>query len=343
MRKLLCVLLLLAVAVTAFAAGGQNQNAGAPNLPPGVPQRPAGYAAKPITFIVPFAPGGAQDNAVRAFQPILAKWGVELIITNVPGGGGSTGTLQGVTSPADGYTLTIASSGFFTTWSTGAFDFSLDQCTVITRTISDPLGIFVRADAPWKDAQELVDYWIAHPGEFMVGGASAVPTPLTLLTGALKDRLGGKDAFNLLGFEGTSRVATEILGGHIQGALGKFSDFIMHVNSGTMRPIMYMSASRNPLNPDVKTFSELPYPAMFPFGDPICNTTYVVGPAGLRPEVANYLRDLFIAAVDSPEYQEFAKNSGSLAVPTRTPEESRAEAQKSYEAKLEESRYSGLI
>jgi tripartite-type tricarboxylate transporter receptor subunit TctC len=345
MKRVVCFVLMLSlILVGVFAGAGQDSggSTAAAVLPGGVPQRPAGYGNKPITIICPFAAGGAVDNGLRALQPVLQKMGVETIVTNITGGSGVTGALEAINANPDGYTVGTIGPGFFAAWAQGLLEFSLDDCTIITRSNMDTNGIFVKTDAPWKNAQELVDWIIANPGQFTVGQAGSSNTLSLIMTEALKDKLGGKEAINILGYEGASRAATEVIGGHILGATGKLADYINHINSGLMRPVMSTAAGPTPIYEGIQTFNELPYPDMFPVGDPVNNTTFIVASKRLKPEVAKYLQDIFRAAVTSEEYQAFAKKAGSMAVPT-TPEESKIEAQKCYEYKYEEAVISGLI
>ena len=70
----------------------------------------AAYPDKPITLIVPFAPGGSSDNVARAMAPLLSeKLGQSVVIENVGGAGGVLGTQRTVRAAPDGYTLLVGS------------------------------------------------------------------------------------------------------------------------------------------------------------------------------------------------------------------------------------------
>jgi len=97
-------------------------------------------------------------------------------------------------------------------------------------------GWFVRYDSPFQTAEEVVQWIIDNPGRLTVGMAGASEANNMMITEALSAELDGQIAFTVLGFEGASRAATELIGGHIMVAQGKIADYITHMNSGLIRP-----------------------------------------------------------------------------------------------------------
>lgn len=333
MKKLYVKLLALCMALCLFGAAVAED---------AIPQRPEGYANKTVTIICPFAPGGAIDNSLRALQPILSKLGVDTIVTNVTGSNGVVGAMEAINATPDGYTVSTVGPAFVAAWTQGLVEFDWDNVTFITRSTMDTNAIFVRTDAEWKNADELVKWMIAHPGEFTVGMAGSNQALNLLISQALEAELKGGDAMNILGFDGASRAATELIGGHILGATGKLADYISHINSGLIRPVMSLAATELDIFPGIQTFNGLPYPDSLPTGDPAGNATFVVASPDLKPEVAEYLQKVFFMAVNSPEYQEYALKAGSVAI-ALTPEECRPAAEAFYDFKYREGVATGLI
>ena len=105
----------------------------------------------------------------------------------------------------------------------------------------DTNGWFVATDSEFNTAQEVIDWIISHPGEFTLGIAGNNESQNMILTEALKEELGGQNAITILGYEGASRAATEVIGGHIMAATGKMADFITHIQAGTMKPVMSLA------------------------------------------------------------------------------------------------------
>ncbi len=305
-----------------------------------VPQRPAGYEKKIVTIVCPFAPGGATDNAMRALQPALAKLGVDTIVNNVPGGRSVLGAMEAINAEPDGYSVTTIGSSFAMAWAEGMMDFDWDDVTFITTPTMDSSGFFVRTDAPWKDGKDLMEWIIAHPGEWTVGGSQESHN--IMLSDAMKEQLGGKDAIRALNFSGAARPITELLGGHIMGVGAKPADLMSHINSGLIRPIFWFGGeTEDPFFKNVTSFNDLGYGKVPPVGDPAASATIMVAAAGLKPEVAKYLQDVFRAAVASDEFQAYAKNAGSIAKPS-TPEECLEIAKKLFEIRYEEADLAGL-
>jgi tripartite-type tricarboxylate transporter receptor subunit TctC len=309
----------------------------------GIPMRPANYPNKQLTIICPFAAGGAIDNSLRAMLPILKNYGVNAIVTNVTGSSGAVGAMEAINANPDGYTVSTIGPAFVSSWAQGLLDFSWDDCVIITRTTMDTNGWFVATDSEFNTAQEVIDWIISHPGEFTLGIAGNNESQNMILTEALKEELGGQNAITILGYEGASRAATEVIGGHIMAATGKMADFITHIQAGTMKPVMSLADGKTPVFDDsIQTFNELPYPDIVPLGDPAANTTFLVGNPNIPPEVVDYLYQVFKLVLESEEYQKYAANAGSIAQPI-SPEECKEAAKVFYQLKYDEAVASGLI
>ena len=75
--------------------------------------QPARYPAKPVKFVVPFAPGGGSDTFARLIaQKLNESHGYSVIIENKPGAGGNLGAEAALREPADGYTLLVISGSY---------------------------------------------------------------------------------------------------------------------------------------------------------------------------------------------------------------------------------------
>lgn len=311
--------------------------------PSGIPVRPDSYPNKQLTIICPFAAGGAVDNSLRAMLPILKNYGVDAIVTNVTGSSGAVGAMEAINANPDGYTVGTIGPAFVSAWTQGLIDFSWDDCALITRTNMDTNGIFVAADSEFNNAQEVVDWIIAHPGEFTLGIAGNNEALNLMLSEALKDELNGQNAITILGYEGASRAATEVIGKHIMAATGKMADFISYIKAGTMKPVMSLASTKSPVfDESIQTFNELPFNDIVPIGDPAANTTFLVGNPDIPDEIVDYLYQVFKLVLESDEYQDFAANAGSIASPL-SPEECMQAANEFYQIKYNEAVASGLI
>ena len=101
-KKFFMVLALCLIAMTAVFANGQAESSAEVN-----------YPTKEITLIIPWNPGGTNDLAGRAMQPVFkSMYDVNLVIKNVPGGGSAVGILEATNAKNDGYTLGLATSSY---------------------------------------------------------------------------------------------------------------------------------------------------------------------------------------------------------------------------------------
>ena len=132
------------------------------------------YPTRPITMIVPFAPGGISDVMGRMMaEPLRAILGQPIIIENVGGAAGSIGVGRAVRAPGDGYTLSIGTTSSHVL--TGAL-YSLPWDSVkdlepISPLVSEPLMIVGRKGMPAQDLKELIAWLKANPDKASQGHA----------------------------------------------------------------------------------------------------------------------------------------------------------------------------
>src|SRR5215510_10874486 len=134
----------------------------------------APYPTRPIEFIIPFAPGGPTDTAIRLIQPQLsANLGVPLVLINKAGGGGAIGMDGVAKAKPDGYTLaaTVRSTLTILPATQPDVPYKIADFTPIGAFAFDSGVIMVRRDAPWKTLEELVDHARKNPGKLSYGTA----------------------------------------------------------------------------------------------------------------------------------------------------------------------------
>ena len=139
------------------------------------------YPNRPITFVVPYGPGGSTDPVARQYAMQLQKaLGVEVNIENKPGGSGTIGTGMVVRSKPDGYTLGLATNsilGYQPLVNANLVFKTPDQYQPIVKLGEMPVILVVRADAPWKTFAEFLQHVKDNPGKVRasVSGLRTVP------------------------------------------------------------------------------------------------------------------------------------------------------------------------
>jgi tripartite-type tricarboxylate transporter receptor subunit TctC len=130
------------------------------------------YPQKEITLIVPFPTGGVTDINARILATHLSRlWRQPVTVLNMPGAGGTTGTLYLLAAPKDGYTMMMNATGQAT--QNPAIDSKLpyqwDEPTLVARTSVSPLVFVVKGDSRWNSLQQLLDDVRKEPAAYKYG------------------------------------------------------------------------------------------------------------------------------------------------------------------------------
>lgn len=210
------------------------------------------YPSRPIEFVVPWGPGGGADQLARKIAPALEKeLKVSLPVINVAGATGQTGLNKMLTSPSDGYSISVFIADTLALQMDTATKWKIDDLVPAGVMIRQPSAFFVAANSPlktWKDIE-----------------AEAKKRPLKVgVTG-----FGSADDlhviyFNQKGFKLTSvpfpkpsERYTAILGGHADILYEQLGDVKSFLDGNQMRPVVIFADQRFPAFKDVPTGKEL--------------------------------------------------------------------------------------
>lgn len=230
-------------------------------------QAPA-YAAYPdyiVKIVVPFAPGGGTDVVARTLAQEMQKdLGVTVIVENKPGAGTIIGTQSVAASPADGYTLlmaTFANAVNPSLYSKLPYDAQKDFAAValVARSFN---VVVVNPASPIKSIADLIAAAKADPEKLSYGtygtGTSAH------LAGELFKHMAGV-ILTTVPYKGAAPAITDLLGGQIQVMFTTVASCASLVEAGQLRAIAVTSAERSPALPQLPTVSEKPVcPAVSP-------------------------------------------------------------------------------
>ncbi len=256
----------------------------------------AAYPTKPITFIVPWPPGGTSDATMRSLVAIVGpELGQPFVVENRAGASGMIGTRGLASAKPDGYTLgqIPLSVARFSQLGTVKID-PVNDFTFICRTTGQTFGIAVLTSSPFKSIADLVTYAKAHPGDVTyatagIGGQTHVGMEEFALAAGIK--------LNHIPHKGGAEAIQAVLGGHVQ-LLADSSSWAPHVMQGKMRLLATWNEERLPRYPNVPTLKELGY-------NVVMNAPNGVGaPKGLDPAITKRLREVFKKAVLSDQYRK---------------------------------------
>jgi tripartite-type tricarboxylate transporter receptor subunit TctC len=272
---------LLAAALIGFASIAQAQQ----------------FPNRPVTLIVPWPAGGGTDIGMRALAAATEKHlGQSIVIENRPGAGGTIGPANmAANAKPDGYTIsqlpiTVFRMPFIQKTS---FDPAKDFTYIIHLT-GYTFGVVVKADAPWKTFQELLDDAKANPGKINYGTPGA-GTSLHITMEQIAKQKGIK--WTQVPFKGQADSMNALLGGHIH-VQADSTGWAGAVNGGQARLLVTWGAARTKNWPNVPTLKEAGV-------DMISNSPFGIGgPKGMDPAVVKILHDAFQKGMQEPIYRD---------------------------------------
>ena len=214
-----------------------------------------GFPSKPIRLVVTFPPGGAPDTLARIFAD-KAQLGQSIVIDNVPGAGGNIGADKVAKSPADGYTLVMATVGTHSIngslYSKMPYDMVKDFAPV-THVASTPNLLVVNNDLPVKTVAELVTYMKANPNKLSFGSPGIGSS--VHVSGELFKSLTGT-TMQHVPYKGRQFAIPDLVGGSIQLMFDNMPSALPMAKEGKIRAVAQTGAKRSAAAPEVPTVAE---------------------------------------------------------------------------------------
>ncbi|SPA18096.1 conserved exported hypothetical protein [Cupriavidus taiwanensis] len=211
---------------------------------------------KPVTLVVPFAPGGGNDILARAIAPKMSQLlGQTIVIENKPGAGGNLGADYVAHAAPDGYTLVIASSQITMNPFLGMkVPFQVERdFEPVGRIASVPIMLVANPDQPFRTLQEFIQYTRANPGKLSY--SSPGPGTPQHLAGEVFAKLNKTELLHVP-YRGTGPSIADLMGGQVQISFATFASSIQFVRAGKLRALGIAGKKRSALMPDLPTFAE---------------------------------------------------------------------------------------
>jgi len=216
-----------------------------------------GYPSRPISLIIPMAPGDALDITGRLMGEALASTlKISIVPLNKPGAGGSVGTDFVAKSKNDGYTLLMVNSAsVISAKILHPEDVNYDpfkDFTPLGLTTITPTVVAVRRGSPFKSLIELAEYSKKNPGKIRCA-TPGLGTLADLNISNIKTSTGAD--ITIVPFKGASPAITALIGGHVEMATSAITPVIDHLRSGEARGLVI--SKKVPEFPDIVTLREL--------------------------------------------------------------------------------------
>ncbi|MDC7789505.1 tripartite tricarboxylate transporter substrate binding protein [Rhodoplanes sp. TEM] len=296
--------------VVAVAAGALTAAA--------VPASAQTFPSRPVTFVVPFAPGGSTDTVARIVaQAAGGPLGVPTVVENRTGGAGVVGWSAVARAAPDGHTLLTLEMSF--TIAAGlipTLPFDPRKGFVqVTTAVENPHVMVVNPDLPAKTVAELIALLKANPGKYFFGSGGNGTN--THMGGELFKSLAGVDLVHVP-YRGAGAVLQDLVAGQVQVLVTSLPTALPLIQSGKLRPLMVAAAKRSPVLPEVPTAAEAGLPGMV--------MNFWVGfavPAGTPAPVVARLNTDILAGLAQPDTRKRLAELGMEPV-GNTPAEAEA-------------------
>jgi tripartite-type tricarboxylate transporter receptor subunit TctC len=280
------------------------------------------WPTRPVTLIVPFAPGGTTDIVARIVgQALSVRLGQSVIVENLGGAGGTLGANQAAKAAPDGYTIfmaTIAHTMAPGIYKSLPYDFVKDFAP-ITVVAYVPNIVIVHPSVPAKTVGELLAYIRANPGKVNYGSAGIGSTEH--MSGELLSAMAGLKMVHVP-YKGGAPMMADLIAGHIEMSIETSGSASPHIKAESVRALAVSTAKRSPAFPDLPTLAEAGltgydvttwYGILAPTGTPaaIRERLYKELSEILKsPEIAARLRDIGGDPGGDPpaQFADFIKN-----------------------------------
>src|SRR5450830_2135488 len=218
----------------------------------------AAYPERPITLIVPWGAGGGTDATARIIGTLLEKeLGQPVNVVNRTGGSSVVGHAAIAQAPSDGYTIGLITVEISMMHWQGLTQLSGASYTPIGLVNADPAGLQVRADAPYKNVNDLVAAIKANPGKFKASGTGQGGIWHLAIAGMLKDLKLETSAVPWVPSNGAAPAMLELAAGGVDIVTAALPEARSLIDAGKARPLAVMANSPAALYPNVPTLKSV--------------------------------------------------------------------------------------
>jgi tripartite-type tricarboxylate transporter receptor subunit TctC len=268
------------------------------------------YPAKPITMIIPFAAGGPTDVLGRIMAQRMSEiLGQQVVVENVGGAGGMTGSKRVADAAPDGYTFVLGTVGTHaqsqTMYKKPLYNSAADF-TPVALIAEVPIALTTRKDLPVNDLKEFIAYAKANQSKMQFGSAGAGSA--THLGCVLLNYLIGVDITHVP-YRGTGPAMQDLQGGRIDYLCEIVSTAKPQIDGGTVKAIAIMTKERSKALPNLPTGLEQGTPNLEAY---TWNAIFL--PKGAPADVVKKLNDAAVQAMKTPAVRERLEGLGAVIV-----------------------------
>lgn len=270
------------------------------------------YPDRPITFVVPFAAGGATDVLARQFAERMSRGASStIIVENVPGAGGTIGAAKVARTKPDGYTFLIGHMGYMAAaaglYKALPYDPARDF-DAVARFPDTPLVMICDPSKPYtSDIAKLVAYARANPGRLTIANAG-VGSSGHLVAALVSSQL--KLQVTHVPYKGNAPALSDIMGGRVDCLFDQSNTAMPQVKSGKVRGVVTTASERLPQMPEIPTLAEAQLP-----GFQAATWYGIFAPKGTPHEAIQWVYDRFHGVMKDEAFTRSLVETGYVMIP----------------------------
>jgi tripartite-type tricarboxylate transporter receptor subunit TctC len=272
------------------------------------------WPTRPVTLVVPYAPGASNDTFTRAIAEVMSKrFGQPFIVDNRPGAGGFTGVNSVARATPDGYTLVEVPNSVVGFKPVMNVDLDpLKHLTPLGVIASSPTALVVPTDLPVKTVAEFIEYVRSRPDKVFYGYAGIGTTQqqhMELFNTVTGIKTKG------VNYKSSADAQTDLLAGRLQAMFVTVASTLGQIEGGQLRLIAYTDSNFPAGAPKAPTMAEVGIKGM----EKAQIWWGVFGPAGMPQPLVATINAAISASLDDPGVKALLARSGATPTPV-TPE-----------------------
>ncbi len=273
---------------------------------------------RPVEFIVTAGPGGGTDQFARVVQSIIQKYNlmpVPVIVANKGGGAGTEGLVHIKSAKGDANKLVFTTNLAYLMPMITKVGYGMSDFTPVAIMAADEFILWTYADAPYKNAKDLIADAKNRNGSFKMGGAQSKDTD-HILTRQIEKATATKMTY--IPFKSGGEVAAQLSGKHVEANTNNPSENVSHWKAGKVRPLCVFSKQQLSIKDKVTETQG--------FGDiPTCISSgiaieefnmprMVLMASGTKPEQLKYYENILAQVRQKPEWIDWLKRGSQSSL-----------------------------